>query len=229
MPRITELCEDFAERFAFEPSRVLGIAKALREAGLLKAGPRGKNAPDATALDAARILIGMMLRVKQDEVAEGVSLFGSFPANIKNLNGLNAPATFELAFAEILDRCATKGKEWYSNKGFEVKIIRDYSYASVFIAKLASDDDPRMDDDDFYPVLAQNEFRYLHPEMLKIQPNDPLLHPDLLEGWRKYRSGFHEEPVLLNNDLREISEVLAGRIPPKKAPDERKPRSKAQS
>ena len=64
MPRVTDLCRDLAERFQFEESKVLGYSRVLREAGMLTTGARGVNAPDATSLDAARLLIVMMVRAK---------------------------------------------------------------------------------------------------------------------------------------------------------------------
>lgn len=61
MPTINRLADHFAESFGIEASRSNGIARYLREAGMLSQGARGVNAPNATALDGARLLIGNML------------------------------------------------------------------------------------------------------------------------------------------------------------------------
>ena len=215
MPRILQMADDFAERFAFEPSRIAGIVKALREAGLLKAGPRGKNAPDATALDAARILIGMMLRLKHEDVAEGVRLFGGFKPNPGDEHASSAPATFEGALAQALKTLSAEGAREDRSRLVYIKINRDYCYGQLHVAIRADDDDPRWDGEvDFDGIDHTISVRYLHPEFDASLANQLTPTAQLLAAWRRYRSGFHEEPVLHPSDLIDIAQVLAGHDPP---------------
>ncbi|WP_394659556.1 hypothetical protein [uncultured Novosphingobium sp.] len=219
MPRISQITDDFAERFNFEPSRVAQIAKALRmdADGLIRSGPRGVNAPDATPLEAARLLIAMMLRVKHHEAAEGVKLFGRFrpldgtPVSI----GGKAAQTFEDAFAILLGYCGQPTTPGEFNPlldrfEFSLWIHRDTCFADIFIGQWEGDAD-----EDAEAVFARQEtFRFVHPEFGAVAANDYEMTPELRASWRRYRTGFHETPMLTKNDLIEIGQVLAGHMPP---------------
>lgn len=77
--KIPKLALDYAARFNLDPVFVQGVARHLREAGLLSQGARGVNAPDATALDAARLLIPFMvggIAMKAKDAPEIVRDFG---------------------------------------------------------------------------------------------------------------------------------------------------------
>jgi len=224
MPRISQLTDDFAERFNFEPSRVSQIAKALRadDAALIRSGPRGVNAPDATPLEAARLLIAMMLRVKHHEAAEGVKLFGGF----RSLNdqpvtiGGRSAESFEDAFALVLAYCgneATPGEfnPFFDRFEFSISIYRDTCSAEIHIGQWAED---QGEDEDAEPVFERQEtYRFLHPEYGASLANNAQLTPELRAAWRRYRAGFREVPSLWKSDLIEIGQVLAGYAAPLEA------------
>lgn len=215
MPRVLQMADDFAERFAFEPSRVAGIVKALREAGLIKAGPRGVNAPNATSLDAARILIGMMLRLKHEDVAEGVRLFGGFKPSDEDPNASRAPVVFEQVLATALDRLSIKGAREDSSRLLQISIERDHCFGSLIVDIRANDDDERWETDpEFDGNIETIEVRYFHPQFQESLANEATPTAELLAAWRRYRSGFHETPVLYHTDLLNIAQVLAGHEPP---------------
>lgn len=216
MPRILEMCEDLAERFVFEPSKVAGIAKALREAGLIKAGPRGINAPAATPLDTARILIGMMLRVKLHEVAEGVRLFGGFETidGGEVRIGPSPACTFEGTLASILEYCmqiyddSDRSQRQFLDFDFSVSIIRDACVADISAGRLADEGE----DGDSDGFTRRSDYRFIHPE-LRTSMERGELSPEMRAAWQRYRSGFHESPMLLKSDLIAIGQVLAGHQP----------------
>lgn len=215
MPRVLQMADDFAERFAFEPSRVAGIVKALREAGLIKAGPRGVNAPNATSLDAARLLIGMMLRLKHEDVAEGVRLFGEFKPSADDRNAPRAPSIFENVLASALDRLSTEGARDDLSRMVQVSIDRDHCFGSLVIEVRADETDERWETDpEFDGRIETVEVRYYHPEFQESLANGASPTAELLAAWRRYRSGFHETPVLFHSDLLNIAQVLAGHEPP---------------
>lgn len=208
MPRVTELCTFLADRFHFEESKVLGYARILREAGLLTSGARGVNAPSATALDAARLLIAMMLRAKKDDAATAVQLFGSFkgkpmgedamPVGTQRLVG----AACENALADILTAAAEATPEQTQNRQIVFSIVRDRAYVSILVTTWP-DDEQAEEPDEF-------EFRFFHPE---FAARDPEQGPTdaLVEAWNRYRSGFYEIPVLYSPDLIAIGQFVAGR------------------
>jgi len=215
MPRITELCNHLADRFRFEESKVQGYARILREAGLLTTGARGVNAPDATALDAARLLIAMMLRAKKDDAAEAVKLFGSFqpvvigpsetPGGTERLLGNRC----DDAVAMILVAASKIEPDQTFQRRFDFSITRDLAYASITVGTWAGDDDPRQELDDF-SGWDSCEFRFLHSEFINRAPEDGP-SDELVATWNHYRSGFHEVPQVFNEDLIAIGQFIAGR------------------
>jgi hypothetical protein len=105
MARVSDLCRDFASRFDIEESRVTGVARALREAGLITQGARGVNAPHATALDAARLLIALMADRKIKESPAAVNYFGALRLKIRVPASAHMFAdgeSFETAFATVI-------------------------------------------------------------------------------------------------------------------------------
>ena len=76
MPLISELTRDVAARLRLEESLVGNVARALREAGLISQAARGVHAARATPLDAARLLIALMVGGKLREASTAVADFG---------------------------------------------------------------------------------------------------------------------------------------------------------
>lgn len=222
MPRISQITEDFAERFNFEPPRVAQVAKALRAQKLVQSGPRGINAPNASSLDAARLLIALMLRVKHDDAVDGVKLFGEFRAlDAESVSIAGKVAyNFEEALALMLDYCGQDmdsegGNAAFDDLEFSVRIHRDSCSAYIFMGQWADNADEA---DDEEPTFKREQtFTFLHPEVAPSLASGEFT-PALRAIWRRYRTGFHEIPELSKNDLIAIGQVIAGRSPPLTAP-----------
>ncbi|WP_139792939.1 hypothetical protein [Pseudophaeobacter leonis] len=99
-------------------SRMLGaeektirmIVRYLREAGLFTTGARGVNAPDITALDAARVFIAYMASQSPSKAVKDVLFFGALKPDIRASHtdftselGLNPNQPFERLIADILE------------------------------------------------------------------------------------------------------------------------------
>lgn len=211
MPRVTQLCADLAERFRFEETKVHNYSRVLREAGMVTTGARGINAPDATPLDAARLLIAMMLRTKADDTLAGVKLFGGFVALDEGAAiGGRTVTTFEDALEALIEYCGiadagtADGEARYSDFSFEAAIVRDLAIANVRLAKL----------DDEGEESEVRSFRFAHPDIAAADDANLTVPERLAKDWRHYRSGFHEIPTLMKGDLLNIGQVIAGRIAP---------------
>ena len=76
MPLISELTRDVAARLHLEVSLVGNVGRSLREAGLLSQAARGVHAAKATPLDAARLLIALMVGGKLKDAPAAVTDFG---------------------------------------------------------------------------------------------------------------------------------------------------------
>lgn len=219
------MAEDFAERFAFEPSRVVGIVKALRDEGLIKTGPRGVNAHEATPTDAARILIAMMLRVRHQDAAEAVRLFGQMqtlkqePVSI----GGRKAESFEAALATLLSYCmrpiSNSDEAWsyFGRFDFSASIVRWYCHGRITLQRFADEDDDgnELEDTDESGIAETREFLFLHPAVHDFDPESgkPTIEPSYFDDVRRYRAGFHEVPHLLREDIIAIGQVLAGHRP----------------
>mgnify|MGYP004163724705 CR=1 FL=1 len=206
MPRVTDLCRDLAERFQFEESKVLGYSRVLREAGMLTTGARGVNAPDATSLDAARLLIVMMVRAKKEDAADAATLFGGFvPLADASIAGKEV-ASFEGALSTLIDYCgsvewdASAPEERFLDFDFAASILRDIAVADVSLERIEDGE--------------KREFRFVHPSIAKTSPDGDEVPEEWLHAMRQYRTGFHEVPSLYKRDLLAIGQVLAGWLEP---------------
>lgn len=214
MPRILELCDDFAERFNYEPTKVAGYARVLREAGLLTSGARGVNAPDAKALDAARILIAMMLRSKLADVVSDVQLVGEFvPGEGETFSAAFSPSNFEAGFAGVIEYLGRYelpdgdiSRSSYRRFNTKVVIERDAMICSVEI----EDQQPRT------RKKHKKEVHFAHPELQRWLSSGPKFDnfpSELVQAFGRYKSGFHEAPSLNRDDLIAVGQIVAGRLP----------------
>ena len=123
----------FIGEFVKVVSKATGVAEAtvalfarvLREAGLLTTGARGVNAPHMKAIDAARILIAMMVTEKPSRAAEAVRDFGALRCIeaevMESGSGFTLEAarhvapdhTFEEALAALIDIYARDADQAY--------------------------------------------------------------------------------------------------------------------
>lgn len=82
MPRVTQLVSDLAARFGLDERTLAGKARALREAGMLTSGAHGVNAPRATFMDGARLLLAMLADGKSVAVVQDVEAYRNLPLNV---------------------------------------------------------------------------------------------------------------------------------------------------
>jgi hypothetical protein len=74
-----ELTARVASATGVPETTVTVYARVLREAGLLTTGARGVNAPPMSALDAARLLIALVVTERPSRAADAVADFGQLP------------------------------------------------------------------------------------------------------------------------------------------------------
>lgn len=208
MPRINDLADDFAERFAVEPTRARGIARYLREAGMLSQGARGVNAPHATFLDAARLMTGMMLlwrpanRIALDvkPILDWCTICeGEAKKQLKF-------TTFEEALSSLFEYQAKHMPPIHpmnSGRAFVlfVKIYPHRFYSEIVIAGWDND----------IKEYKEETYRFSDIEMLEwsVDPKNDL--PELeIQKWKK---GFYLEPTVFDIDLLAISHIVAGQQP----------------
>lgn len=109
-------------------SRMLGaeektirmIVRYLREAGLFTTGARGVNAPNITALDAARVFIAHMASPSPSKAVKDVQYFGALKPDLRATHtdftfelGLDPNQSFEQVIVDILEK-----KIGYERLGF---------------------------------------------------------------------------------------------------------------
>jgi hypothetical protein len=222
--KIPQLVSDYALRFNLEPVLVAGVARYLREAGLLSQGGRGVNAPDATPLDAARLLIPFMVggvAMKAKDAPDVVRDFGNLThsrtflldretgRDVIQHDQTTPPATLEQAIAKIIEEL--HGEETRQN-WLHVN-PHDALYSGVFIkdtlltAKI---------------VNADWTYSYVHPLWLewansgnaRPDENGAFSYPDALQvAKRRYGSTILGERHIEFGQLCAISEVLHGNRP----------------
>lgn len=76
MARISDLVADLAARLDIEAKSIATVARHLREEGLISQGARGVNAAQATPLDAARLIIALMVEGKAKDAPQRVRDYG---------------------------------------------------------------------------------------------------------------------------------------------------------
>ena len=78
--KLANLAPAMAEILEYPEATAGVVARFGRDAGLLTSGSRGRHVPDATALDAARLLIAMMLTQSPARATEIIRDFGQLEA-----------------------------------------------------------------------------------------------------------------------------------------------------
>lgn len=222
--KIPKLALDYAARFNLDPVFVQGVARHLREAGLLSQGARGVNAPDATGLDAARLLIPFMvggIAMKAKDAPEIVRDFGklrhvrTFKYDADQQRDVIAPdadsappaLTLEDAIAHILN-CLQDSD--FRNQILSTDPTVDFG-AGLFVqdARLTA-------------KIVAGDFTFLyHPESFRA--HGAATHAALSQGndapmpmaWlpARYRSSMHGERQMDFAQLAAISDVIAGKRP----------------
>lgn len=117
MALISELIVELSVMSGVEKSSIAVVARHLREAGLLSQKGRGRGAAHASALDAARLCIALMVDGKAKDAPEAVRDFGrlvcesidtepehpSADINLTSLCNLELGHTFEQGLAGLIE------------------------------------------------------------------------------------------------------------------------------
>jgi hypothetical protein len=139
MTKISDLINDFSERFSVPLQTVRSVARYLREDNLLTTGPRGINAPDAIPLDAARLLIALIVRTSSVNAASIQRQWGSFitkdEGTARKFQGWNK---FEDALAWLLSHYAEGSRSPHSRCDLIVLLDQD---RAVLTFRAFDDDD----------------------------------------------------------------------------------------
>ncbi|WP_234050738.1 MULTISPECIES: hypothetical protein [unclassified Xanthobacter] len=124
---IGQLVKAIAEATGVPEATVAVYTRVLRESGLITSGARGVNAPKMTTLDAARVLLAMIITDKPSRAAEAVSDFGSLRSsqftphqsgkwenfNFRKARKLPEDHTFEQAICTLIDIYAFDNSKSY--------------------------------------------------------------------------------------------------------------------
>lgn len=210
MPRLSGLMEDFAQRFSFEPTKVASLARPMREAGLLTQGARGVNAPMATTMDAARLLIAMMLDTKIATVAADVELIGSFrPIDGQQFSDVFAPKTLDECLAGILEYTGRHEEQHLDGFVSYFRIKPYVGMAEVMIGYIREAEEG--DDGDEDGLIERTKLvHFVHPDI--DQPSLDLPE-SYWEAMKRFPTGFYQEPELRTRELIAIGQIVADREP----------------
>jgi hypothetical protein len=208
MPRINDLVDDLAERFAVEPARARNIARYMREAGLLSQGARGVNAPHASFLDASRLLIAMMLIWRR---ANRIALDVQPILKWQTIDTGRAREqlkfeTFEQAIELLFKHNAEKMppiNPINSGRAFvkSVSLVTHSFYSEIRIGRW----DEKIEDYD------DEIYRFHDPEAINWLQDTSQTLPEL--PVQKWKSGFFLSPIVYYEDLIAIPHIVAGQQP----------------
>ncbi|WP_334061365.1 hypothetical protein [Limimaricola cinnabarinus] len=143
-----------ADTYTTPEKSVIVYARLLKEAGLMTTGARGRNAPEMTPLDAARMTIALLTTDGPSQCVERVQRFGSIkfsPRFSKMIRGyetmspdqfsnLFAGETLEEVLAQIFALPAALGirgsYEWLNQNTFHLRVFDFDVLAELFQWKM---------------------------------------------------------------------------------------------
>lgn len=190
MPRLSTLIDDFAERFSFENTKLSSLARVMREAGLLTSGARGVNAPMATPLDAARLVIAMMLDSKLPNVVEDVHLVGRFViVDRSKWTPTFQPETLEQGLAELFKYVGTASEDALADFAFAFTLTPYAAIGTIEFARIPEEGEEK-----------RTELAFSHPDMADTTAGKPLPE-SYLEVARRFPLGFYQRPMLLTGGI----------------------------
>lgn len=143
MARLSDLVLDLAAVLRMEATTINTYARHLREAGLLSQGGRGVNAAHVTALDAARLLIALMVDGYAKDAPQIVRDFGRavlFLADedeqpedlqFRSLLGLEIGCSLEQFFAGIIEL-------WADDEKYHIMSANSEEYYAATALEIAS-------------------------------------------------------------------------------------------
>lgn len=208
MPRLSHLIDDLAERFSFEHTKLNTLARALRQNGLLSSGARGLNAPPATSVDAARLLIAMMLDSKMATAAQDVILVGDFlPLNPEALTPAFRPETLQMGLAQLIGYAGTAPDDHLEDLTALTFSLTPYAaLGEIWIRyeREAADGEPA---DEEGMIVKETQIAFTHATVRDI--NEPL-PASYIAAARRFPTGFYQRPEIRKHDLIAIGKLVMG-------------------
>lgn len=207
MPRLSVLIDDFAERFSFEQTKLTNLARSLREAGLITSGARGVHAPPATPLDAARLLIAMMLGSKLPTVVEDVRLVGSFTAlDPSKFTPVFAPETLEDGLATLISYAGSAPDRHFDDLallGFELEPYAALGAIEIMYAREANEDE---EGDEDGLIIRHTRIAFTHPDV-RASENGPLPEAYIAAA-KRFPTGFYQKPEIRKDNLIAVGKLV---------------------
>ena len=199
MPRLSAIIDDFAERFSFEKTKVASLARVMREAGLITSGARGVNAPPATSLDAARLLLAMMLDSKLATVAEDVAIVGTFTVlDRSQLTPGFQPTNLEDGIVRVFEFVAKSSSDQIAEYGFNLSITPWAALAEIMIGIYPEDESQD---------TREIKVSFSHPD---IDPNNITNLPEAYyAASRRFPVGFQQTATVHRDHLISIGRLIA--------------------
>lgn len=147
MALLSTMVERIAEVEGVEIAYASGIARYLREAGLITQAGRGRGAAHMTSLDAARFLIGLNASATAKEAPETVKAFERIINRWDHRTEITDVCvkgeTFISAITALLGLCANpslRDKLEAADLEIEVQFVRPVAHAYIFISLTEWDD-----------------------------------------------------------------------------------------
>ena len=229
MPKLSDLVHDIAVVFRIDEKTVATYARHLREAGLLSQGGRGRHAANATALDAARLLIAMSVPGHAKDSPEAVADFGGLvmyqaseaderpKLRIAVFLGLETPCSLESTLAAII--AAYGDEQTYSllaNKGPYLTGIRCKIYPVLTAATVN---------------IGPHQYEFHHPNTERLSALDydfsdmndegyaehAAAHAEFERLHDRYFRGIRQTSEVVGPELCKIGEMLADKRAPGEA------------
>ena len=229
MALISHLVEELAKSTGVAEKSITVIARWLREDGLLSQKGRGRGAAKATPMDAARLLIALMIDGKIKNAPQAVRDFGQLvlfsqqssghrQISLEMLCGLPAGHTFEEGLAALIGI--------WGNEGVIRAIRRRSGRLGVPPAFAASIQDDSVTG---HIILGDASYHYLHPTEHRLMTEPPeqgssdprskekaTISMLLYEEWSslnevrsRYQSGIESQRSVRPTLLRPLGEVVA--------------------
>lgn len=198
MPRLSTIIDDLSERFSFEATKLNSLARSLREAGLITQGARGVNAPAATSLDAARLLIAMMLNSKMATVVEDVRLVGGFTVlDPTQLTAGFSPETLEQGLAKVIDYAGTAPDNTLDDLTAYFELTPYAALGEIGIARIPEEGEAK-----------QTRVIFTHPEV--DAERFPELPASYHDAAKRFPVGFMQKPIVERHNLFAIGKLVMG-------------------
>jgi hypothetical protein len=219
MAKLSDLVSDLALRLNVEEKSIATVARYLREAGMLSQGARGVHAAQAKALDAARLIIAMMVEGKAKDAVQRVRDFGSLVLHewraeedetdeiaLYDLYGFDEDPTLEQALAAVIagygDPLVMEVLDRNSSESFWPIIrleIADWTVSATL-------------------NIRRHIFRFVHPAHLSaiasMSEDDRVATSDRIAAYAalldRYQRGIRSRREISSMELWPIGEMLAG-------------------